>query len=384
MNMNDEELLREFAVARNLKDTTKESYKIYLKEYSTFNQKTIQELLTEAESEEEQGIRWKHRKLKQRLLKYRTYLYSKHAPSTAKTRISKLMSFYKHYEIEIHQLPPFNNKNNQETHISFKDLPDKDIIKKALKIANPLMRAMILFMSSSGYARRETLNLTIADFIEATKQYHNSEDIYEALNQLSKLDNVIPSFYLKRQKTNKFYTTFCSPEAVEEIINYLLSLDYTLEPSQKLFKVNNRHFYVYFTEINERLNLGTVGHHKRFRSHMLRKFHASQLYNDGMSLEDVDSLQGRGKDSTHSSYFMDDPKKLKKKYIEHLDVLTINLDVNNINIKSPEFVKLEAENREKDEKIENYEKLIEDIDGRLQSLEKRSSVEVRSYDDLWK
>jgi len=43
MNMNDEELLREFAVARNLKDTTKESYKIYLKEYSTFNQKTIQD-----------------------------------------------------------------------------------------------------------------------------------------------------------------------------------------------------------------------------------------------------------------------------------------------------------------------------------------------------
>ena len=37
-----------------------------------------------------------------------------------------------------------------------------------------------------------------------------------------------------------------------------------------------------------------------------------------------------------------------------------------------------------DEKIENYEKLIEDIDERLQSLEKRSSVEVRSYEDLWK
>lgn len=31
-----------------------------------------------------------------------------------------------------------------------------------------------------------------------------------------------------------------------------------------------------------------------------------------------------------------------------------------------------------------YEKLIGDIDERLQSLEKRSSVEVRSYDDLWK
>lgn len=384
MNMNDEELLEEFAVARNLKDTTKIAYKTYLTEYSEYNQKTIQELLTEAENEEEQGIRWKHRTLKKRLIQFRTYLFKKHAPSTAKTRISKLMSFYKHYEIEIHPLPSFSSKNNQETHISFKDLPDKAIIKKALKITNPLMRAMILFITSSGCARAETLNLTINDFIKATMTYHNSENIYEALGKLTKLDNVIPSFYIKRQKTNKYYTTFCSPEATTEIINYLLSIDYELDPSQKLFKVSDRQFYVYFNKINEQLHLEKVGAFNRFRSHMLRKFHASQLYNDGMGLEDVDSLQGRGKDSTHSSYFMDDPKKLMEKYIEHLNAVTINLDVNNLDMKSPEYLKLESEIVEKDEKIESYENLISNIDERLQNLERRSKVKVRSYDDVWR
>lgn len=117
---------------------------------------------------------------------------------------------------------------------------------------------------------------------------------------------------------------------------------------------------------------------------MLRKYHASQLYNDGMSMDEIDELQGRGKDPTRTSYFLEDPLHLREKYIQHMNAITINLDVNNLDIKSPEFVKLETENREKDEKIENYEKLIEDIDERLQSLEKRSSVEVRSYDDLWK
>ena len=40
------------------------------------------------------------------------------------------------------------------------------------------MKAIILFISSSGCARQETLNITIQDFIEATHEYHNSNDIY--------------------------------------------------------------------------------------------------------------------------------------------------------------------------------------------------------------
>lgn len=41
---------------------------------------------------------------------------------------------------------------------------------------------------------------------------------------------------------------------------------------------------------------------------------------------------------------MENPKHLKEKYIQHLDCITINMDVNNLDIKSPEFVKLESEN----------------------------------------
>ena len=71
---------------------------------------------------------------------------------------------------------------------------------------------------------------------------------------------------------------------------------------------------------------------------MLRKFHASQLFNDNCSIEFVDALQGRGKDATHSSYFMEDPEKLREEYINHLDCLMINW--NNITYKSPEYLSL--------------------------------------------
>ena len=75
-----------------------------------------------------------------------------------------------------------------------------------------------------------------------------------------------------------------------------------------------------------------------------------------MSMDEIDELQGRGKDPTRTSYFLEDPLHLREKYIQHMNAITINLDVNNLDIKSPEFVKLETENREKDEKIENDEK----------------------------
>ena len=81
----------------------------------------------------------------------------------------------------------------------------------------------------------------------------------------------------------------------------------------------------YFNSINNELNLGKVGEYNRFRSHMLRKFHASSLYNynNGLSLSEIDALQGRGKNSTHSSYFMENPQKLREKYINSLNALII-------------------------------------------------------------
>ena len=125
-----------------------------------------------------------------------------------------------------------------------------------------------------------------------------------------------------------------------------------------------------FIELNNILKLGKRGTYNRLRSHMLRKFHASQLYNDGMSLDEVDALQGRRKDTTHTAYFIENPKKLKEKYIEHLDCLTINLDVNQLDIKSPEFVKLENENSSLRTELSKMDEIME----RLTRLEEDKAL----------
>ncbi|WP_257637936.1 hypothetical protein [Methanobrevibacter gottschalkii] len=106
------------------------------------------------------------------------------------------------------------------------------------------------------------------------------------------------------------------------------------------------YFSINFQKINDDLGLGKVGNYNRFRSHILRKFHTSSLYNDDMSLDDVNNLQGKSKSRTNKVYFMINIEDLKYEYIEHLPAITISTEVKKLHVKSPEFVKIENEKSE--------------------------------------
>ena len=322
----DEKIINMVVKTRNWAFKTKQSYINALNVYVEFNNGiSFHDLLKEADKEEELGIRWKNRKLKSRLIAFRVYLHEKYHFSSAKVYFQRILTLYRHFDIEIHNLPQISTKSVKISRpIVFEDLPTKEIIRDAIQITNPIMKAIILFISSSGCARRETLNLTIGDFINATYEYHKTNNIEKALFTLNELEFIIPIFRIRRQKTNKFYFTFCSHEASKYIVDYLLNLD-NLNHEDKLFDLNLYYWNKYFNNINDELNLGKVGEYNRFRSHMLRKFHASSLYNfnNGLSLSEIDALQGRGKNSTHSSYFMENPQILREKYINSLDALII-------------------------------------------------------------
>lgn len=162
-----------------------------------------------------------------------------------------------------------------------------------MDVATPTLKPIILFIASSGCAKREVLNLTIGDYIEAISEYTSETHIFDIIEDLGDCENVVPTFHIRRQKTGKQFVTFCSPEAVRAINNYLMWGIDALHNCRRLFKVDNNYFTQGFALINDRLKLGKVGPYNRFRSHMLRKFHASVLYNGDMSLEKVNELQGK-------------------------------------------------------------------------------------------
>jgi integrase len=322
---------------------------------------TLQELLDEADTEEEKGVRWKRRTLKTRLLDFRNYLIDNgYAKETINTMMKRVTTFYRHYEIEIHHLPRVNIQSNVEIRI-----PTRAELQVAVESSRPLMKAIILFLASSGMSKVDMLKLTVGDFIRATSEYHNSTSINEVLPILNNRDDIIPLFALTRTKTNKFHYTFCSPEAVTSIVNYLYSRKDTLTPNSPLFKISYHWLTIKFEDLNQTLNLGVTNGNKYsiLRCHTLRKYHATTLRNNGLSIDIINSLQGKAKNKVDSAYFVDSPEELKKMYTEHVGSLYV-LDTNKFKTENEVLREENQAYRERDEKISS---ILERLD-RLEKM----------------
>lgn len=350
MHNEDLLLLQELKVTRNLQERTVESYYYSIKNYTECIGQSMSSLLDEAAAEEEIGVRWKNRKLRQHLLQFRVYLLEKYEyESTAKLRFRRIKSIYLHYEIELQPLPPISRKNTRRNLLRYEDLPTKELLKKALDISDIQLRAIILFMCSSGTSRKETTSLTIQDFIDSTREYHSSSNIYDVLVELDSQSGVVPTWKIHRWKTNKDYYTFSTDESTRAIVTYLQSCKRQLKPDSLLFDIRDRYLSEKLRMVNDKLGLGFAGSSRRLRPHMLRKWNASQLAigNNALTPQQIDSLQGRSKESTQQSYFLDNPSDLKKKYIANIDQVTI-LEVSSAK---------STESTEYKELLRKYEKL---------------------------
>lgn len=308
--MMSEELLKRFCSNRNIKYSTLKSYRSAIAKYEFFHDMDMGSLMDEAIVEEDEGISLKNRKIKGRLLDFRSFLLdSGLSISTVRTYFSRIKTFYRHFEIE---LPYLNDiKFDEEYLSSYYDLPTRGDIRKVCSISSNAFRALVLFISSSGCAKAETLSLTVGDFVKASDDYHDGGSIDDVLNCLIGRRDVVPAFYLKRIKTNKFYYAFCSPEASHHIVKYLISRK-GLSLDDRLFDFTDSSLIYSFKKVNDKLNMGFVGRYRFFRSHALRKFHASNI---DLSADIVDELQGRGKTRVREAYMKTNPRRLKEIYI---------------------------------------------------------------------
>ena len=325
--MFEDKLFKKFCRERNIKDSTVHGYESALKHYTRFHERSLEELLQEAIAEEDKNIPLKDRKLKEYLITYRNYLLQTSGSSnTVKSYFTKVKTFYRHFEVTIPYLPDTQYDSLYE--VNYLDLPTHDHIRDALNICTVDMRCIILFMSSSGTAKAETLSLTVKDFVTACDEYHNGGSLENILDDLGRKDNIVPTFYLRRIKTDKYYYTFCSPEASSEIIKYLKTRP-GLILDDKLFDFQPSTLTSRFQEINDKLGWGFKGNYRFFRAHTLRKFHASNI---GLTAEYIDELQGRSKNTVHETYIKTNPKELKRIYMKNMDrVMIKKRDDNNVN-----------------------------------------------------
>ena len=373
--MKNHDYAMEYIVTRGLKEKTLMKLELVLDHYCTFQGLPFEDLLTEADTEEEQGIRWKRRKLKTRITSYMNYCKSQMMLSSAKSYVNYILALYRHHEIEIGRLPKWNAKNAKLSEpITSKDMLTKPLIREALKVANPLMTGIILTEASSGMTRSDVLGLKVSDFIDATYMYHHENNIQKAVSHmLNDSSDIIGTWRSRRLKNNKYFITFTSPEATIAICKYLQIRDKRnhkyhrplLTKTDRLFKIHEKTYIDKFGEINKALDRGKAGTYNQIRGHMLRKFHATQLEKHGMSRAMVNVLQGKSNNAVDDVYFIEDEDTLRKEYLRAMDGVLIYTDVKEITMYSPEYQKLEKENK----KLKSRDEQLNDIRRRLEILE---------------
>ena len=390
-------ILQQFFTERGSSQATQDHYNAAVNHYCHLNSMTLEELIQEADNEEEAGVRWKNRKIRERLIAFRTYLYEKKSEGTAKLYLNNIKTLYRHFEIELQSLPRFNSHQINKTYeMSYEDILTKKEITDAYYESNNVGKCIILFLMSSGYSKTDMLNLTVFDFMEACKSYYTSDELIEQLYELKEVDCIIPIFRDDRQKTSKKFTTFCSPEAASHIIQYLIGRDAKIKmaydeadddedlPSEldicdKLFDISKSHLSYSFRVINKKLNAGATGEdYSRFRCHMLRKFHATTLLNMSeidWTVNEIDTLQGRSQDKTHRAYFHNNADALKEKYVASVDELMLFRSIHSIDEEA--YEKLRTENNfYKKEIIKNETKLEEQQKTISKILENQKELEA--------
>lgn len=375
MKTNDE-IIQMLGEKKQLKKSSIYLDKYSLNLYSKVQGLSLMELIQEADDDEENIHKVRRRRISERLDNFVKYLENdthKHPRGTGYNQqsihdiVSRVRAFYNYYEIQLPKiyLPKIPSKERST------DLPTIDEIQGILKnTSNIKHKAIIKFMLSSGLSSNEVYNLTKKQFIEATSEYHNSERLFDVLDELkyliSKSEAIIPTWELTRGKTNYSFITFNSPEATRDIVEYLTK--YGNCTDERLFQMNKTCINDMFLRASKRNNIGyTEKGHNKFHSHAMRKVFATTLA--GAEINDVpldslfiEFLLGHKLPGSMEPYYKNRPKRLKKIYVQIVDKLSIE-NLNQLDIKSPEYLQLEREKLELEKQNKHNNEILKAFDG---------------------
>lgn len=358
--MNTTELIEEIINVKDLSKNRSELYHIVIPQYEKVNNMTLQELLDEADDEEEKRILLKHRRIKKRLLKFRQYCLNKMKKSSTSTYMQVIIALYHYYDIETPNLPSL--------HVAYPeqiiDIPTNDHVKQVIELTTQLrLKAVIIFMYTSGCSVNETIHLTIQDFIDATKEYHHGGTIRQVLSELSRKGCVVPIFHIIRLKTEIPYYTFCTPEATTFIIKMLQERLYQkeLHENDSLFEMTTASIQTFCRRANDKMEWGWKGSRRFFHPHALRKLFATTLLKQRVDPFTVHFLLGHHVDNVTSAYLKVDSQSLKIIYMEKMSAFSIYTKYEYNTITSSEKQEL----RELKDFKKKYESRLEHIEALL-------------------
>lgn len=355
-----------------LSEGSKLNYLKALAEFVMITELTPQELLTIAYKEEEERVPPWERTIDEWFAKYEEHcIQCNRSKATRNTRTSIIKTFFHMNRITTPSMLSKRRNNNNEFKIKNKRQGlTKETIKMALDGCRRLrLKAIILTQVSSGLSVSDVVKLKIKDFNQGLIQVDEK--------------NEICMFHIKRQKTDKEFTTFISVEAVEMIKKYLEIERPAYIPNDYLFSNHFRNQKITEDILQKDLRaLNTLlnneqeekGAFRDITSHMFRKFFDTQLTNKGMPEEIREHMMGHVlRDKVRDAYYIANPIELQDIYFKYMEYLTVN-PTKTLTIESREYKELkehyEKDSQEKAAEIENLTQKIERLEKRQDLIDK--------------
>jgi len=315
-------------------------------DYCNYQGMTLQELINEAEEDEEQNKKIKKRRIKTRLHNYTLHLLERKLEnSTTLLYLSKIKQIYIYYDIEIPELH-FSLQKNRET---YTDILTRKEIQRAVENASTKMKAVITTLASSGLRRSDLCALRVEDFVEAITRDPNcnvrcDDNLLGWISQVEQYDIIIPEFHLISQKTRTDHITFCSHEATLYILQMLRErcLQHDVQLCDSLFELKVKSVTTNFERLSDKLGFERKRTRRRFHPHALRSFFATTLTTNDVDYLSTEFLLGHRLGEVQSSYYHANPRKLRSKYVRILDKLTFASDVSFVDLSRDEKRELEV------------------------------------------
>jgi integrase len=336
IKIDNEPIFTDFCVNHELKNTSVHLYKYALRKYSNFTNKSLEELIEEAEAEEDSVNRLRKRKINKYLQNFKASLDESDLAESSKKHIIMLVkAFYREFDIELPKSK--RRKSRKSTNAgTIADLPTMEEIQLFMEHCSSAYKAIIVTSISSGMSRAEIASLTFKNLFDAISLKTYPESLREIVDILKNTDSNILFWNVKRIKTGNDYFTFSSPESLDRITIYLEELryrnpDYKPKLDDKLFRfvpnnkplsadtIGNTFYYINshhgFRKVNERYVV---------RNHNLRKYFATTLEKNKVPHLFTRWMLGHSIDSVTNAYFKPDPEKIKQDYLNVVNELTTN------------------------------------------------------------
>ena len=311
------------------------SYAQTLKKFEQFHGTSMEALIDEALSEQSDRVPHHQLKVIDRIEDFQQSLIDENLTySTIQVHISHIKTIYKRSRIELPYINPVNPKTTKRReYIEYKDVLTKDEIKKCLVHLDPIQKARALCMAQGGLSNEECEHLKLSSFIEELRIYHQCDDIIDALNWLADENHpVIWVTKLIRWKTKKPYYALIGAEAVNQIASAKIwEWDRKEHLSEKLLNCNKSAFSRKCRNVNKKVGLGLVAEESKFRSHNLRRFHATYIQGSALTYEEqsrisnqeIDEMQGRGKTNVQDTYIKTNPLRQKLLYAKVMNNVSL-------------------------------------------------------------